>query len=78
MPRSAAGTVGAIMMVAQTEGKTRGGNVADNGEAGLYSVRPNAPQAAAAARDYPSARFINGEFHAQTFSDEALLSAMAE
>jgi len=29
-------------------------------------------------RDFPSARFINGEFHAQTFSDEALLSALVD
>jgi len=28
--------------------------------------------------DFPSARFINGEFRAQTFSDEALLSALVD
>ncbi len=79
MPKSAAGTVGAIMIAGhQTEDKTGGGNVADKGGANLYSVRRNAPEAAAGARDYPSARFINGEFHAQTFSDQALLYALAE
>ncbi len=36
------------------------------------------PKPGAGALDYPSARFINGEFRAQTFSDEALLYAMAE
>ncbi len=42
------------------------------------SERPTRPETAAGDRDYPSARFINGEFRAQTFSDEALLYAMAE
>lgn len=78
MPKSAVGTVGAIMMAAQTEGKAGGGNIADNGDAGPYFATRNAPEAGAGARDYPSARFINGEFHAQTFSDEALLYALAE
>ncbi|HEC90252.1 MAG TPA: hypothetical protein ENI55_01150 [Alphaproteobacteria bacterium] len=82
MPKRAAGTVGKVAMVAQTGGRNESGN----GESSPYSVihaRRTAPekiilQPAAGARDYPSARFINGEFRAQTFSDEALLYALAE
>ena len=121
MPKSAAGTIGKVTMVAQTGNR----NEAANGEASSYSVihvRRNAPEeiiiqpvmatdeaaardkalqtlgditvlhiypdngpepparpeSAAGAWNYPSARFINGEFRAQTFSDEALLYALAE
>ncbi|HEC90949.1 MAG TPA: hypothetical protein ENI55_04715 [Alphaproteobacteria bacterium] len=70
MPESAAGTVGEITTAARTGA---GNNGADNG-----AKHPARLKIATGAGDYPSARFINGEFRAQTFSDEALLYALAE
>jgi len=69
MLKSTAGTVGEATM----ELRTRAINVAASGV-----EPPPRPQPATSDLDYPSARFINGEFRAQTFSDEALLYAMAE
>ncbi len=69
MPRSAAGTIDEVTMAART-GAINGTD--------KVSERPPRPQPVAGTLDYPSARFINGEFRAQTFSDEALLYALAE
>ncbi len=67
MPKSAAGAVGEVTMAAHVGGQN---------EAGNGSERP--AKSGAGVLDYPSARFINGEFRAQIFSDEALLYALAE